>query len=698
MVSSLKSYIPYSIMDEDGQIQSIQARIAALKLSQVGRAPVTADGSPPEKPQLHIRSHSTQVPQNLGISHSTNLSSNGIGNEPNGRARGGVLPPSAGVVRTGQAINQPAKPTPIQPPRLPARKQSIQPSPALPPRKASEQLLSKRDSNESISSTISTMSALSNGTRAPGSRTPSMDSGRIKAPVFDPLTLPPLPPKRSKDEVEKRYQDIEKSKAFPGYKDADKARMPLKSTKSMSSVTTIEVVPPPKMPALPPRRPAQPTRQMTPEQPPPKPARSALSYGMNKSENSMATNGVTAIEISPKLAKTEAPPPIPLSSRPDITKLQLSKPKSQTHNHAEVQLPAASISSGSPCLVCRDFTGPDTHATKFPRASVPSLDWLATQLIAPFTSPTDQARAIFTWLHHNISYDVVAFFNNNVQPSTPASTLHSGLAVCEGYAGLFAALATKAGLESIVIGGHGKGFGFSTLKPGDPLPAESTGHAWNAVRIDNRFWKLIDPCWGAGNVGGKGQPYNKHFSPRQFTMSNEAFGLRHFPANKNHFFRDDGRRVGWEEYIVGDTGGELVQVYSGVAEKEGISETGFLPKYKKIPISPSAHPGPTTRFQFTRVCEHWDPIRNGAGKPFLFILAIHGIDGREDEYVFFETNGTFWWADVEPRRLGAKSQTVSAYTVDSVGGQSGRGLTKEEWGSALRKGVGFGGLAAWELV
>ena len=684
-------------MAEDGQPQSIQARIAALKLGQVGRAPVTADGSSPEKPQLYIRSHSTTVPQNLGINHSRNTSTNGIGNEPNGPIRDGVLPPPAGIIRTGQAVNRPAKPATIPPPRLPARKQSMQPSPALPPRRPSEQQLSRRDSNESISSTISTVSALSSGTRTPGSRTPSMDSSRIVAPVFDLSTLPPLPPKRTKVDVEKRYQDIEKSKAFPGYKDAERARMPLKATKSTPSIATVEVAPPTTTPALPPRRSARPTSQITSEQPPPKPARSALSYGMNKPEDPAVTHGVNGRDPSPTPPKHGAPPPIPLSSRPDIAKFQSSKPKPQVHSHTQVQ-PLSTHSTGPPCLVCRDFTAPDTHAAKFPRQSVPSLDWLATQLTASFQSHTDQARAIFTWLHQNISYDVVAFFSNNVQPSTPASTLHSGLAVCEGYAGLFTALATKAGLESIVIGGHGKGFGFSTLKPGDPLPAESTGHAWNAVKIDNGYWKLIDPCWGAGNVGGKGKPYNKHFSPRQFTMSNEEFGMRHYPANKSHFFRDDGRRVSWEGYIVGDAGGELVQVYSGVAEKEGISETGFLPKYKKISISPSAHPGPTIRFQFSRVCEHWDPMRNGAGKPFLLILKIHGIDGREDDYVFFETNGTFWWADVEPRRLGARGQTVSAYTVDSVGGQSGRGLTKEEWRAALMKGVGFGGLAAWELV
>jgi transglutaminase-like putative cysteine protease len=111
------------------------------------------------------------------------------------------------------------------------------------------------------------------------------------------------------------------------------------------------------------------------------------------------------------------------------------------------------------CLVCRDFSGPDAHAARFPRESIPSHDihWIARELTAPFTGPTDKARAIFTWLHHNIAYDARAFFGNNVQGSTPASTMASGLAVCEGYAVLFNAMALAAGVESIVVTGHGKG-------------------------------------------------------------------------------------------------------------------------------------------------------------------------------------------------------------------------------------------------
>lgn len=409
---------------------------------------------------------------------------------------------------------------------------------------------------------------------------------------------------------------------------------------------------------------------------------------MNQTEHQAPTNGVSGREPSPPPPQNGAPPPIPISSRPDLSKLQSSKPKSQ-------QQP----SPASVCLLCRNFSAPDTHATKFPRQSVPSLDWLATQLVAPFPSLTDQARAIFTWLHHNIAYDTVAFFGNNVQSSTPASTLSTGLAVCEGYAALFTALATKAGLESIVTGGHGKGFGFSDLAPGSSIPPESSNHAWNAVKIDNGEWKLLDSCWGAGNIKGAGEPYNKDFSPQFFTMSNEAFGLRHYPTNKNHFFRADGRRVGWEEYILGDTGGQPPTVFSGITKEEGMSETSFLPKYLKVPVAPSAHPGPTIRFQFSRICEHWDHLRDGPGKPYVFTLAIHGVDGREDDHVPFETNGMFWWADIEPRKLGVKGQKVTAYAVTTVGGATARGLSVEEWRIASRsKGMGFGGLAAWELV
>lgn len=215
------------------------------------------------------------------------------------------------------------------------------------------------------------------------------------------------------------------------------------------------------------------------------------------------------------------------------------------------------------CLRCRDFSAADAHAARFPREAIPSTDlsWLAHQLTFPFPSATDKARAIFTWLHHNINYDTVAFFGNNIKPSTPASTIASGLAVCEGYAGLFAALGVKAGLEAIVVSGHGKGAGYQDPKPGQPLPGFKASHAWNAVRIDDGEWKLIDPCWGAGCLMNGQTSYTRRFEPRMFTMDNDEFGRRHYPTDKTMFFRNDGRAgISWEEYLLNAGVGEGPQL------------------------------------------------------------------------------------------------------------------------------------------
>ncbi|MBE7181931.1 MAG: transglutaminase domain-containing protein [Terriglobus roseus] len=136
-----------------------------------------------------------------------------------------------------------------------------------------------------------------------------------------------------------------------------------------------------------------------------------------------------------------SPPPVPLGSRPDLAALQASKPKMNGAANGVANGP-----SGAGCLICRDFSGPDNHAARFPRESIPSqdLNWLSHELTAPFPSPTDKARAIFTWLHHNIKYDTAGFFSGNKGPQTPAGVMQSGLAVCAGYGALFSAMALPA--------------------------------------------------------------------------------------------------------------------------------------------------------------------------------------------------------------------------------------------------------------
>lgn len=654
-----------------GSVSSIKSRIAALNLEEVhAPSPGSRPGYSYEQATGKKKAPPPPPPSQ----------------RPPGQQRQQSInnPPVLSNVTTSsrQPGEQPAAPTPntpkIQPalpPRPPPRTNSQQP-PSLPPRKSSEHSIQRKDSAESVSTIASGLSTLSIGSAKTGTSATSNGGSlyQVRAPAYDPSKLPPLPPKKAPEEP--------------------KGRATLKAMKSNSNIVTNNRTLPPQLPTRPPlpaRQSTQPQEQAKENDQPekrqiaPPPRRSALSFGLNKSTENPPPLPTTRPSETPS-PDAGAPPPIPMASRPNLQAIMASKPK-----------PGA---MGS-CLKCRDFSGPDNHAARFPRQNLPSSDvaWLAAQLTNPFPSATDKARAIFTWLHHNVEYDVHSFFGGTVSGSTPERTITTGLAVCEGYASLFAALALKAGLEAVVVGGNGKGYGHKSLKPGDPIPEfKPCGHAWNAVRIDNGEWKLIDCCWGAGNVQGPNQPYEKNFKSYWFTMDNNEFGCKHYPADNAHFFRTDGRvTISWEEYCMDDVG-ERLTVYGGATPDHGIGERTFQPAAKHIKVYDPQN-GPVIRFQFASVCPHWDNERHGKGKPYVMVLHIGGRDGRKTEWVPFQSDGKVWWLDVNRAELGAPGQKVSVFAVTSIDGKDGRGVSYADYKAKKgRVAMGFGGVAMWELV
>lgn len=347
------------------------------------------------------------------------------------------------------------------------------------------------------------------------------------------------------------------------------------------------------------------------------------------------------------------------------------------------------------CLICRDFSGPDAVAAKYPRQSIPrgnSVDYLADVLCGPFTSHTDKARAIFVWCHLNIDYDVDAFFGNRVKAQTADETIRNGAGVCAGYAGVFSAIAIRGGLECLVVGGHGKGYGYTPLEPGQRVPPEAaTGHAWNAVRIDGGEWKLCDPCWGAGAVADK--RYVRGFTPSQFTCSNEDFGLKHFPGNKAHFFRADRSVPTWEAYYLGPLRGAPPKLYD--TDSHGVDKNSFLPAVKDIEVTA----GGSTRFQFAKLCSHWDFERHGKGKPYCMAIKIGGEHAYAEDLVVMERDEMYWWVDIPNRQLGSPGETVSVYAIETMNGEDARGMTKREFLERRKtSGMSFGGVAEWDLV
>src|SRR5690606_2162152 len=56
----------------------------------------------------------------------------------------------------------------------------------------------------------------------------------------------------------------------------------------------------------------------------------------------------------------------------------------------------------------------------------------------------------------------------------------------------------------------------------------TTNHAWNAVKIDNK-WKLIDATWSTGN--DEANPGSFNFSEEYFLIKPEKLILNHFPED-----------------------------------------------------------------------------------------------------------------------------------------------------------------------
>ncbi|KAL1987382.1 hypothetical protein VTN96DRAFT_4098 [Rasamsonia emersonii] len=706
-------------MAEEPRPQSIQERIAALKQSQVGRIPNGAS-SVPVAPSLPPRPAASTAKSINNPPHEVNgsvVNSKSVGNRQNG----GLSPPT--ITKTSPDATEANR---SKPPPLPARRTPSQPRPPLPPRSPSVGLQRRPSSESTTSSTSFSTSSTSGTAKTADTRATSVETGThpLRAPAWGETELPPLPPRNSGETKEPSSTETLRKSALPPM---PLIKPPLPSRNPSNESREINRPPPP----LPRRQPSTDQVKQLPirsgdqstkgagggqavRKLPPVPSAddinkirqssfAGLSKPVEKNESpATLSNGHNQNHIA-----SDAPPPVPLATRPDLSALQATKPKFKPNK------PPSLLHSSTECLKCRDFSGPDTHAARFPRQSLPSNDlaWLANQLTAPFPSPTDKARAIFTWLHYNIKYDVDSFFNHCVQPSTPERTLATGLAVCEGYAGLFKTLATHAGLEALVISGHGKGYGHVQLAPGSPIPPFESNHAWNVVKIDGGQWKLIDACWGAGAVQGKGKPYIHRFDPTNFTKSNDEFGLTHFPANKNHFYRDDGRpEISWEEYILSDPdkpfGIEQPVVFGPAKEENGISDRSFLPATRRISVH---QPGPI-RFQFSLICEHWTLTRHSKkSAPYLFLLMIHGIDGRQDDRIPFNHvpgsgpngGGDFWYVDIaDPRTLGAPGQKLAIAAVTSFGSrQDARGLSLQEYRENVgRVGMAWSYMAEWELV
>jgi hypothetical protein len=164
------------------------------------------------------------------------------------------------------------------------------------------------------------------------------------------------------------------------------------------------------------------------------------------------------------------------------------------------------------------FEAIDEHALKAPAEAEASLDKLAKYLAEPCKTDREKARVVYRWVTDRIEYDIKGLMTGKPPSFKADAVLKNRKAICEGYATLYADLATRVGVKSDKVSGLAK---FQYDPPGADLK-----HTWNVVLIDKQ-WKLVDPTFGAGIVSG--DKFKKRFRELFFLTPPETLALTHFP-------------------------------------------------------------------------------------------------------------------------------------------------------------------------
>lgn len=190
-------------------------------------------------------------------------------------------------------------------------------------------------------------------------------------------------------------------------------------------------------------------------------------------------------------------------------------------------------------LSAQDFSAVDNTVKTYPKHI--TAEKLADQIATDFTSDEDKVRAVFIWLAKNIRYNLDEYFNPKqkrigfrykneadkqaklraIKDNIVKKTLASRSAVCEGYAQTFSKVCTLLNIENEVI----KGYVRNSSRDIGRI-RNTTNHAWNAVKINNK-WQYIDPTWAAGAVtNGKWQ---RNFNNYFFNIPKSKYFFTHYP-------------------------------------------------------------------------------------------------------------------------------------------------------------------------
>lgn len=199
----------------------------------------------------------------------------------------------------------------------------------------------------------------------------------------------------------------------------------------------------------------------------------------------------------------------------------------------------------APALGQIDFSYADSLAKAF-KSEHTDARLLARELTAPLSTPVEKARAIFTWIAHNIRYDCKKFHENEgefaiegyseddiqrkylkFREKQLVETLRKRKGICDDYSHLFQAMCEAVGVKAVVISGISRRWERPFKKT-----SQRSSHAWNAIQIDGQ-WHLVDATWAAGSTDEEVKRFTFEFKPGYFMTPPHYFILDHFPKEES---------------------------------------------------------------------------------------------------------------------------------------------------------------------
>ena len=155
------------------------------------------------------------------------------------------------------------------------------------------------------------------------------------------------------------------------------------------------------------------------------------------------------------------------------------------------------------------------------------IRWIVRNYTRKGMSEKEKARVLHNWITTNCHYD------RSKKQHSEKTLLLDGYGVCEAYSDLYHNLLTEAGIASAV------------------LTSDKINHAWNLVRIDNR-WYHVDVTWDDSTMGPKNYPcVSGHENDQYFLLGDQQI-------RKDH---------DWEEKFISADRGWLRYYYEPKARK-----------------------------------------------------------------------------------------------------------------------------------